>query len=519
MDAGRRRGWLFEGRAEVGGGVAGAGGGIGDEGEVVFVCGFEEGAGGGGGDGGFEDGGLGFQGWGLGFLVAGGHFAGSGKGGEGGGWGGGGGLERTREAVDGFEVGEGEVFGGGFEVFEATGGGEDAGFVGADGAVVVFDGGAEGAAKFSKVLGEFPEAFVEGAAEGGDFAGVFGEGFLAPAVGDGAEESDEGGGGGEDDALVDAAFDEAGVALEGGGEEGFAGEEEDGELWGLGELGGVVFGGELLDVGADLAGVTDEGFVAGGVFGGFEGVEVAVHRGFGVDDDGFSAGEAYDEVWAEFFAFVGGGGVLDFEVAMFLHAGEFDDAAELHFAPLSAAGGLAEGFDEGGGLALEAELAFAEGADLFLEFGVGTFAGFFDFADAEFEFAEGVGDGFDEGFDGGFALFDFAFGFLGLGGEGGFGEVEELLGGGFQGIGGEGLEGGGEFGFGAFEERLFFGCGEAFAFEAGVDFGDLVAECLGVLLVAVRFIGGLGEARFDFRGAAFFGAEALGDGGQFGCSG
>lgn len=46
--------------------------------------------------------------------------------------------------VDGFEVGEGGVFGGGFEFLEFPGGGEDAGFVGADGFVVVVNGGVEG---------------------------------------------------------------------------------------------------------------------------------------------------------------------------------------------------------------------------------------------------------------------------------------------------------------------------------------------------------------------------------------
>ena len=262
----------------------------------------------------------------------------------------------------------------------------------------------------------------------GDFAGVFRDGFLPPAVGNGAQQGDERGGRGEDDALVHAAFDQAGIALERGGEERFAGQEKHGELRRLGELRGVVFRGKLLDVGADLAGVALQGLLADGVVGGFERVEVAVHRRFGIDDDGFPAGQADDEVGAEFFAFVGGGAVLGFEIAMFLHAGEFDDAAELHFAPLAAAGRLAQGLDERGGLALEAELAFAEGADLLLEFGVGAFAGFFDLADAEFEFPERFGDGFDEGFDGDLAFFDFALGFLGLGGERGFRELEELLG-------------------------------------------------------------------------------------------
>ena len=159
-----------------------------------------------------------------------------------------------------------------------------------------------------------------------------------------------------------------------------------------------------------------ECLVPDGVFCGFKRVEIAVHRRLGIHDDGLAAGQADDEVGAEFFTLVGGGAVLDFEIAMFLHASEFDDAAELHFAPLATAGGLTERLDEGGGFALEAELAFAEGADLFLELGVGSFAGFLDFPDAELELAERLGDGLDESFDGDFALFDLAFGLLGLGG-------------------------------------------------------------------------------------------------------
>lgn len=46
--------------------------------------------------------------------------------------------------IDAFEIREGGVFRGGFEFLEFPGGGKDAGFVGADGAVVVLNGGVEG---------------------------------------------------------------------------------------------------------------------------------------------------------------------------------------------------------------------------------------------------------------------------------------------------------------------------------------------------------------------------------------
>jgi hypothetical protein len=263
----------------------------------------------------------------------------------------------------------------------------------------------------------------------GDFARVVGERLLPPAVGDGAQQRDEGGGRGEDDALVHAALDQAGIALQRGGEERFAGQEQHGELRRVGELRGVVLRGKLLDVGAHLAGVAVQRLLADLVVGGFERVEVAVHRRFGIDDDGFPAGQPDDEVGRSRLPSSWWNAVLGFEIAVFLHAGEFDHAAELHLAPLAAAGRLAQRLDERGGLALQAELALAEGADLFLEFGVGALAEFLDLADAELELAERFGHRFDEVFDGGLAFLDLAPGLLGLGGERGFRELEELLGG------------------------------------------------------------------------------------------
>ena len=102
-----------------------------------------------------------------------------------------------------------------------------------------------------------------------------------------------------------------------------------------------------------------------------------------------------------------------------------------------------------------------------------------------------------------------------MGGERGFRELEELLGGGLEGVGREGLEGVRELGFGAFEQRLFFGGGLEFGVEAGAEFGELVAEGLGVLLVALGLGGHLREAGLDFRGAAFLGLQALDAGGDF----
>lgn len=245
------------------------------------------------------------------------------------------------------------------------------------------------------MVSQFSESLMHGAAEGGDFLGVEGEGFLSPAVGDGFQKRDQGGGGGEDDSVIDAALDEAGIGMEGGGKEGFTGEEEDGELRAVLELFGVFFRRKLLDVGADLGSVLGEKTLALGVVSGFEGVEVGIHGRLGIDDDGFSAGEFHDEIGAEAFSLIGGGGGLEGKIAVLLHSGELDDSAKLHFPPMTAADGLAESFDEGGGFPLEAELAFAESADLFFQLRIRAFAEFFDLPNAQLEFPEGVGDGFN----------------------------------------------------------------------------------------------------------------------------
>lgn len=73
------------------------------------------------------------------------------------------------------------------------------------------------------MFGEFSQTFMHRAAECGDFLRVEREGFLSPAVGDGFKQRDQGGGCGEDHTFVDAAFDQAGIGMECGGEKRFAG--------------------------------------------------------------------------------------------------------------------------------------------------------------------------------------------------------------------------------------------------------------------------------------------------------
>ena len=68
------------------------------------------------------------------------------------------------------------------------------------------------------MIGEFSQAFVQSAAEGGNFAGVFGDGFLPPAVGNRAQQGNQSGRRGQNHTLIHAPFDQAGIAVEGGGE-------------------------------------------------------------------------------------------------------------------------------------------------------------------------------------------------------------------------------------------------------------------------------------------------------------
>ena len=147
--------------------------------------------------------------------------------------------------------------------------------------------------------------------------------------------------------------------------------------------------------------------------------------------------------------------------------------------------------------------------NLFLELRIGAFADFLDLTDTELEFPEGVGDRFHQGLDGGLALLDIAFRFLGLGGQGGFREMQELFGGTFQCVGGKGFEGIGELGLGAPEQRLLFLCRLALGLQAAGGFRKLVAESLRLGLVALAFRLGVGEASLGIRVAALLGFESF----------
>ena len=194
---------------------------------------------------------------------------------------------------------------------------------------------------------------------------------------------------------------------------------------------------------------------------------------------------------------------------MLLHAGEFHHAAELDLAPLPAAGRLAQRFDQLAGLALQAELTLGERFHLGPQLGVGAFAGFLDLADAALELAERFGDRLHQVFDRHPALLEFALRVLGVRFQRRLGELEELLRGGFQGIGGQRLEGVGKPQLGAVEQRLLLRRRLAFLFQPGSQLGELGPQRLAVCLVLRGFRSARGVACLQFGQAALLGFDPL----------
>lgn len=317
------------------------------------------------------------------------------------------GVEGPGLGVEGGEDGDVAV-GSDAEVAEASGGDEESGFEGGDRLVVGGDGGVESGAHGGQVVGEDPDAVVKFASKIGNGLGVAGGLFLSPSIGHGSQEGNEGGGGGQEDFAVSSGFDEGWVLFKGGAEEVFAREKEDDEFGRGLELVPVGLGGEPLDVLSDVSGVGAEFLAALKVGVGLLGVEVGVEGAFGVDDHLSVAGEADDEVGSE-PAVVGGGGGLLVEVAVFEHAGQFDDALELDFAPASADLWGAEGLDEAGGFAVEFLLGDGEGPELFGETGVLGGAFGFPTGEALVHLMDGFAEGDEEGFETCALLFEVGF--------------------------------------------------------------------------------------------------------------
>ncbi len=177
--------------------------------------------------------------------------------------------------------------------------------------------------------------------EGADLGGVLRQVLLPPSVGHRPQQGDQRGGRGQNDILLHAGFDQRRVALQRGAEETFAGQEQDGEFGRVVELLPIGFAAQRRQVSAHLAGVVGKAGLARRFVGGFDGLQVAVERRFGVHHDGFSGRQADQQVGAQ-AAFVGADGSLCGEVAVVQHAGHLHHALQLDFTPASARAGRAQ---------------------------------------------------------------------------------------------------------------------------------------------------------------------------------
>ena len=258
---------------------------------------------------------------------------------------------------------------------------------------------------------------------------------------------------------------------------------------------------------ADVPGVTPQvrgAFVLPHAVAG--GVEIRVHRGLGVHDHRFARRQAHEHIRAQTRTLVvGRAGLLFGEVAVVEHPGEFDDAAELDFAPAPAHVGAAQGVDEVVGFAAQEVLNLQQRTDLRGKPLVGTGAGAFEFGDVLAHLVEGCAHGADEGVDGLLAAFEIARGGFVETAKVGFGEGEEAGLVGAQGIGGQRAEGVGEFGAGVVEQAELVRVGVALGTEEGVEFGGAGAQ-VGVFEAHVE------EGGFEFgqAGGAGFGGGAGG---------
>ncbi|OPZ07119.1 MAG: hypothetical protein BWZ08_02055 [candidate division BRC1 bacterium ADurb.BinA292] len=333
------------------------------------------------------------------------------------------------------------------------------------------DGLLQGRADLAQMVAERAEPLVEFAAEVADALGVFGELLLAPALGDRLEQRNERARRGEDDVAFEAALDEIGALIDGGGEEAFARDEKHDEIGGGAQLGLIGLLREAFHVLVKLAGVTLEGGAALVGVGGLEGLQIGHQGGLGVDDDAAAAGKINDHVGPQ--AAVGGvDGDLFAKVAAIDHAGQFDDAAQGDLAPAAADLRGAQGLDELAGFLFELALGLAEVGDLREQLAVGLRAQRLHFLNLLFVAAELFAQGGDQFADRLLAALQVPAGRLLVLAQVLRGELEE----GFvvlaEGLGGKGAEAVGEAGAGLVEEGLFFLGGLAFVVERGLEGGE-----------------------------------------------
>jgi len=207
------------------------------------------------------------------------------------------------------------------------------------------------------------EAFVDLPAQAVDLPRAGGHLLLLPPVGHGLEKRDERRGGGENHLAEAAVLDEARVVLDGGAEEGLAGQVHDHELGRLLELVPVGLGPQPVHVGAHGRHVSREGLLAVLLAGGLQGIEESVHGRLGVDDDDPAVGQPHDHVGPELSGFRVHRDLL-VEIAPGRHTGQLGRAPQRHLSPGAAHLGLAKGRGQTGRFPLQGLVHGAEGLDL-----------------------------------------------------------------------------------------------------------------------------------------------------------
>ena len=249
------------------------------------------------------------------------------------------------------------------EFLEAPGGGQHPRLERSDGRVVRLHGGIEAAPQFIEVLEHRAETLVEVLPEQADLLGVRGQLLLGPAVRGGPQQREQRHRAREEHAPFDPVLEQPLVVLQRGTEEGLTRQEEHDEVGRLGHVFPVALPAELGDVRTHLRRVVAQARVPDVRVGGLDRIEVRHQRRLRVHDHAPAAGQRDDQVGAEHRG-IRGNRLLDFEVAVLFHAGQFDDAPQLDFAPSATHLGRAQGLHELPRLRLEPLLPIGQARQL-----------------------------------------------------------------------------------------------------------------------------------------------------------
>ena len=260
---------------------------------------------------------------------------------------------------------------------------------GAEGLVVGGHAGIEALAEPLQVLGEGGHALVEGLAGGADLLGVLGEGGLPPAEGHGAQQGHEPGRPAGNDLLPHGVLQQGAVLLQGGAQEGLAGQEQHHEVGAARELRPVGLAGQLAHPLAHLAGVAPQGGPLGGLVVGVDGVQVGVQGRLGVHDQLALVGQADDQVRAQALAVVAGGHLLG-EVGVGHHAGQLHQPAQGQLAPAAAHAGPAQGLHQVARLVAQGLLGAQQLGQLLVQGAPGLLAGLLQLADLRLGARQGL---------------------------------------------------------------------------------------------------------------------------------